>query len=210
MFRTTKIVFVLPIMLMLGNAHSEENKIYQCKNAKGEILYLQSYDPVQCVGGGAQLNGQGIAIRTIERAKTAEELAQDKIATQKENERKEAEERQRKSDFILLASYSSIEDIELSRVQDVAAVKLDIQSIDYQKNTQQKTLAALLGEAAEFERAKKPIPEALAEKLALVRQQLAKQVSLVEQKRRTILAINAAYALKQKRYLELKQAQKGP
>src|SRR5688572_13941002 len=58
-------------------------KIYKCKNEKGEIFYSQSFDPKQCGGGGSQLNADGIAVKEFERRKTPEELAAEKEAAAK-------------------------------------------------------------------------------------------------------------------------------
>ena len=55
-------------------------KMYKCVNAQGQIEYRQTYDPHTCNQGGSQMNDQGLAVKKIDRPKTAEEIAAEKAA----------------------------------------------------------------------------------------------------------------------------------
>lgn len=201
----TSILLGFVLLALVPAVGAEPSKIYKCKNEKGEVFYTQTYNPALCSGGGAELSEQGIAIRTIERVKTAEELAREKAAAEEAAKAAAARALQQESDQVLMLSYASEEAIAQARDNDLAGVMRSIQTTEYQRDTQQDTLTALLGEAAEFERAGQPVPETLAQKLALVRTQLETQNAIIERKRKETAAIRAQYDLKLKRFKELKK-----
>lgn len=172
----------LSLLALALAAPAQAQKIYKCKNDKGETFYTQSYDPVRCAGGGAQLNQQGVAVREIPRIKSAEELAAEKAAAAAKAEADRIAAEQKAADQVLLMSYATEEDLVRAHQQELQMFDTTIETAKLQVENQQRTLADLLGAAAESERAKKPVPDNIARNIATVRSQIEQQNALILQK----------------------------
>lgn len=177
-----RIPFALSLLALALAGPAQAQKIYKCKNDKGEIFYTQSYDPVRCAGGGSQLNDQGVAVKNIPRVKTAEEKAAEAAAAAAKAETDRIVAEQKAADQVLLMSYASEEDLVRAHQQELQMFDTTIETAKLQVENQQRTLADLLGAAAESERAKKPVPEKIAQSIATVRGQIEAQNAVILRK----------------------------
>jgi hypothetical protein len=193
----------IAIGLLAASAPASAQKIYKCKNDKGEIFYTQSYDPVRCAGGGSQLNDQGLAVKNIPRVKTAEEKAAEKAAAEKQAELDRIAAEQKRSDQVLLMSYANEEDLKRSHEQQLNAIDTSVQTAKLQLENQQRTLADLLAAAAESERAKKPVPENVSKSIATVRAQIETQNQTIVSKESEKKAAQVEFDAKLERYRAL-------
>jgi hypothetical protein len=185
-------------------------QIYKCKNEKGEIYYAQAYDPARCGGGGAQLNEQGLAVRTIERRKTAEELAAEKAQAEAEAEARRKLEADRQADQVLLMSYASADDLKRAHQEQLDVIDQAIATARIQAESQQKSLAELLASAAESERAGKPIPDAVTKSIANVRGTIEQQHAVAAKREAERAAATAEFEARLKRYETLKARNQAP
>ena len=131
-------------------------ELYRYVNDKGVVVLDRQGVPPQYIGKGYQvLNDQGRVIRTVPPAPTAEELRQRKAA-----------QAQASSDAQLLRLYSSLEDVDRARERRLA--ELDGLSSVARGNLQQ---ANLQGQAANQERAGRPVAQALVDQLDDLKQE---------------------------------------
>lgn len=194
--------------LLLGTGAADaQGKIYKCKNEKGETFYSQSYDPKLCGGGGAQLNDAGIEVRTIERRKTPEELAAEAEVAALEAEQKRLEAERKRKDDILMQSYPTEADLSQSHEQELRAIDGVIRTQEMSAKSYEETLEALLAQAAETERAGRPIPPPLAARIDKVRADLDSQRGTIERKRGERATAVTAFEVRLARYRELKARQ---
>ena len=202
-------VLAVAILIASGSAFAQEGakKIYKCKNEKGEVYYSQSYDPKFCAGGGAQMNSAGIAVKQIDRIKTPEEIAADKVAAAKAAEAKRIEEARIKADNVLLLSYPGEEDLLRAHNNELESVDGVIKTTELSLVSHEKSLAELLAAAADAERAKQPVPEALTARIDGVRKELEAQRALIARKNEEKAGMVAAYEQRLKRFRELKARQ---
>lgn len=182
-------------------------KIYRCKNEKGETFYTQAYDPKQCGGGGAQLNADGIAVREIERRKTPEELAAEKEAAARLAEDQRIAAERKRQDDILMQSYPSEEDLRTGHEQELRAIDGSIRTQEMSAGSYEKTLDQLLAQAAESERAGSAVPKPLADRIDKVRGDLDMQRKAIERTHAERAATVAAFEAKLARWRELKARQ---
>ena len=182
-------------------------KIYKCKNEKGEIFYSQSYDPKHCGGGGAQLNAEGIAVKEIERRKTPEELAAEKEAAARLAEDQRIAAERKRQDDILMQSYPSEGDLRVAHEQELRAIDGSIKTQEMSASSYEKTLDQLLAQAAESERAGKAVAKPLADRIDKVRGQLDTQRKAIERTQGDRAATIKAYDAKVARWRELKARQ---
>lgn len=182
-------------------------KIYKCKNEKGEVFYSQAYDPKLCGGGGAQLNADGIAVREIERRKTPEELAAEKEAAARLAEDQRIAAERKRQDDILMQSYPSEEDLRVGHEQELRAIDGSIKTQEMSASSYEKTLDQLLAQAAESERAGSAVPKPLADRIDKVRADLDLQRKAIERTQAERAATVAAFETKLARWRELKARQ---
>ncbi len=136
-------------------------ELYRYVNDKGVVVLDRLGVPPQYIGKGYQvLNDQGRVIREVPPAPTADEMRQRK-----------ADPARASSDAQLLRLYSSLEDVDRARERRLAELdglssvaKGNLQSLKMQQ-------ANLQGQAANQERAGRPVAEALVAQLSNLREE---------------------------------------
>ncbi len=179
-------------------------KIYKCTDAAGKVYYSQTYDPKLCGGGVSQLNAQGMEVKTLERQKTAEELAADREQAKRDAEAKVIAENQAQQDRALMMSYTSEADLQRARLQELEVIQASINTTRLSLASQEKALADILAHAASFERAQKPVPQVTTDQLKMVRQQIEITNKQVLERGHELQRIDTTYETKLARYRELK------
>jgi hypothetical protein len=183
-----------------------EAQSYRCVGADGKKYYGQTI-PRPCIGLVVeQLNQQGMVIRRIDPKGTAAE----REAKEAEAKRKREEEIVRREELrrnrALLATYTSIEDIEAARGRALAGNALAIKDVD-DKIDRIKARQEKLAKEMEFYKDKPP-PDALKRDVKNAEIDLAAQEGLRASKQTDTDAINAKYDEDKNRYLELTQPRK--
>ena len=200
-----RVAVALALLLLALPAAAQ--KIYKCKNEKGELYYSHAFDPKRCAGGGAQLNDQGMAVKEIERRKSPEELAAEKAEAERKAEAQREIDAAKQADQVLMLSYATEEDLMRAHHQETEVFDNAIATTRLQVQSQEKSLAELLGSAAESERGGRPVPDEVAKGIATVRQQIEEQNQFIERQEIEKEKGNAEFAVKLKRYRELKAKQ---
>ena len=130
-----------------------------------------------------ELGKSGVVREETERAKTDEELAEqrrlDKIAA--EEDRKMT--RQKKKDDILLQTFSNVEDIERARDERITALEAAIKLTQARSEKIQYDLDKRIQKAAKAERAGKTPSEALLKDIESLNRQLKNNNAFIEGKR---------------------------
>ncbi len=127
------------------------------------------------------INGQGLTVDVRERAPTADEVAEMRERERQEKERLREEERRRKAqdayDRVLLASFTTERDLLMSRDQKLAAVDANMELTRITIDKLKEDLADLTKKAADFERARRPIPTDLQEDLDRTNHQIDEKMA---------------------------------
>ena len=89
----------------------DEQKVYKWMDADGNIYYGDSIPAEFAERPKEVLNDHGVTVENLEGKKTPEQLEQERI----ENEVRVAQELQRRADQALLATYLSVDEIEMHR-----------------------------------------------------------------------------------------------
>jgi hypothetical protein len=194
------VVLALLVALPLPAA---AQKIYKCKNEKGETFYSQTYDAARCGDGASVMNEEGRTVGTIERRKTAEEVAAEEAAAAAKAAEEKRIAEQRQSDQVLLMSYSSVADLERVRDEETQVFDNAIATARLQLESQQRSLAQWLANAAESERAGKSVPDNVAANIAKVRAQIEEQNAFILRKEQEKAQTRAAFDQRIKRFEEL-------
>ncbi len=144
------------------------------------------------------------AVEETERAKTAEELAVEATKTAEEKKVKDAELEKVRQDQILLATFSTIEDIERVRDEQITSLGATIGVTNTRNAKIQEDLNKRIEAAAVEERAGKAPSEALLKDIESLRRQTAENQQFIEAKRQEQEAIRQQYADKIQRFKELR------
>lgn len=190
-----------------GASAQGKQKIYKCKNEKGESFYSQSFDPKYCGGGGSQLNDAGVEVRTIERRKTSAELAAERDAAALAAEAARVVAERKRQDDVLMQSYPTENELLAAHEQDVRAIDGVIRTQEMSAQSYESTLNQLLGNAAESERAGKAVPAPLAKRIDSVRADLDIQHQAIAKKQAELAVAKTEFAARLARYRELKARQ---
>lgn len=175
---------------------------YRCVDKNGNKHYSQTV-PEACVGQLIeQLNSEGIVIRRILPPPTPAELEAQKAAAEKKRQEAEAAKEQERRDKALLASYTSVQDIEDARVRAraendraMSEISKRIAILEKRRAEQQKALQAYAGGKAS--------PERLTDDVKNIDSDLASQKAMLASRQQEAAKLDARFDAEKKRYLEL-------
>ncbi|HEY9198077.1 MAG TPA: DUF4124 domain-containing protein [Gammaproteobacteria bacterium] len=186
-------------------------RLYKWTDDQGKVHYGDKVPPEYSKQERKVLNEQGVQVKTLEAAKTPEQLAEEErlAAQRKEQERIAAE--QASHDRMLLATFTTEDDMVMTRDGKIAAIDGILRVTRDRIEKIETTLSQLTREAAELERAGKPIPESLHEEILGARGQIQRYLDYIAAKRREQEDIRAQFETDIRRFRELKAAQvEGP
>ncbi len=144
------------------------------------------------------------AVEETERAKTAEELAVEATKTAEEKKVKDAELEKVRQDQILLATFSTIEDIERVRDEQITSLGATIGVTNTRNAKIQEDLNKRIEAAAAEERAGNAPSEALLKDIESLRRQTTENQQFIETKGQEQEAIRQQYDDKIQRFKELR------
>jgi len=207
MVRTTSLAALAIAAMLAALPPLAEAQSYRCVGADGKKYYGQTI-PRPCIGLVVeQLNHQGMVVRRIDPKGTAAE----REAKKAEAKRKHAEAILRREELrrnrALLATYTSVEDIEAARGRALAVNALAIKDVD-DKIARIKKRQEKLNKEMEFYSKDKPPPAWLTRDIKNAEIDLAAQEGLRAAKQKDTEAINAKYDEDKDRYLKLTQPKK--
>lgn len=150
------------------------------------------------------VNDKGQVVKVYPRALTPEEL---EAAKQAELDKKQAEQRERerkRQDLILLRTFTTERDIELSRRSKVAAIKSIIDITESNTKNLRRNLEDLQKKAADYERSGEKPPKMLIQDMESLKGQIQDNESFVAKKQQAIIQLDKKYDKDLERFRELK------
>lgn len=155
-----------------------------------------------------EISKHGLVMEEQERAKTEEELAEEKRLAAIEAEETRKAEEQAKQDKILLDTFSSVDDIEMTRDGKIAAIESSIKHTNKRSKKIQIDLDKRIQTAAAEERAGKAPSESLLKDIESLRRQIKNNESYITKKRAEQTQVREEYAIDIARFNELKNGGK--
>ena len=185
-------------------------RLYKWKDENGKVHYGDKIPPQYAKQERKVLNDQGVEVKTLEAAKTPEQIAEEeRLAEQRREQERVAAERA-SHDRMLLATFTTEDDMVMTRDGKIAAIDGVLRVTRGRINNIEENLTGLTREAAELERAGKPIPENLHEQILGARGQVQRYLDYIASKRREQEDIRAQFEADIRRFRELKAAQLEP
>jgi hypothetical protein len=157
---------------------------YKWTDGEGNLHYSDALPPEAVKYGYEIVNGQGVVIRHVDRPRTSEEKAAAKAELAKAQAAKESAEARVRNDKQMLAAYPTEDDLKRAQRQQSDMMDQNLTSAGISLQSQEKSLAELLGHAAELDANGKPVPTALAKKIADMRKQVEDQRTYITRKQK--------------------------
>jgi len=178
---------------------------YRC-TAKDGKKYYGSMIPTQCLGQPIeQLNARGIVINRIDPQGDEKERAAKAAEAVKKREEDAAAKDQARRNRALLATYTSVKDVEDARSRALADNQKAAKEIESKIEAIKKRRAGYDKEM-EFYKGKKgetKLPPKLAEDISMAETDLKAQEGLLAAKKKEVESINAKYDEDKRRYTQL-------
>lgn len=201
--RKTAPLVILAAALAAGSSLPAGAAIKCWTNSEGVRECGESVPPEFAQQGHETIKDSG-AVQETEAAKTPEELAeQERKAAEAARIVAEAKEKARQ-DSILLATFSTVEDIERVRDEQIAALDATVNVTKSRNAKIQEDLDKRIEAAAAEERAGKSPNEALLKDIESLRRQVANNEQFIEAKHEEQESIRQQYDGKIRRFKELK------
>jgi uncharacterized small protein (DUF1192 family) len=174
-------VFAILVASLCSAAESKHNR-YKWYDADGNLHYSDAL-PAEAVKYGYELvSPQGVVIKHVDRAKTAEERVAAKADLAKAQAAKEAAENRVHTDQQMVAAYPTEDDLKRAQRQQSEMLEQNLNSARISLQSQEKSLAELLGHAADLDITNKAVPPELAKRIGILRKQVEDQRAYIARK----------------------------
>mgnify|MGYP005848864363 CR=1 FL=1 len=162
-----KCLLILLLLSITSTVFAQD--VYKWVDENGEVHYSQTLPPEQSGEAHDRLTRDGLVAERVDRVKTADE--RNALETQRAQEREQAKQAriQAQQDRLFLAAYPTEADVRRTietRRETVISERSSVESLIEQSRSR---FAAVVKQAAELERAGKPVPEYLVERIAETR-----------------------------------------
>jgi flagellar biosynthesis GTPase FlhF len=198
-----RLIPIAILALATSFALAAGNVRYKWRDAQGNLHYSDALPPEAGVYGYEVIGNQGVVIKRVDPAKSPEALAAAKVEAAKQRRLQEESDRRTREDQQLLAANPTETDLLNSQQQQSQMIEQNINSARVGLQSQERSLAELLGRAAEFERTEKPIPAKLAQQIGETRKQIEAQHALIDRRVREREAARASFSAEIDRYRAL-------
>jgi hypothetical protein len=198
----------IALSVVAGSAQAQTERVrYKWRDETGALHYEDAIPPEAVKFGYEVVNKQGITVRRVERAKTADELAAAKAAAEKAAaEQKKADDAAR-TDAQMLAAYPTEDDLRRSIQAQIDLITQNIQATEIGIASQEKNLAERLNHAAEQERIGKPVPVPVQKQITTLKDGLAEQRAFLARRTNDREAMQKQMETSIAHYRQIKQKQ---
>lgn len=178
-------------------------------NAEGTRECGDVVPPEHAQKSRQELNERGIVVERINRAKTAEEIQRErerqaKLAAERA-EKKRQQQAQAARDRILLATFTSEQDLVLARDGKLEAIEAQIRHTERRLEKLEKSIQALQGRAADFERRGKPVPDWIREDISTAERQILENRDFIRRSQAEQAQVRARFEKDIERFQTLMQ-----
>ncbi len=143
-----KLIVIAALVALASQAHArDEQKVYKWTDEDGNVYYGDSIPAEYAERPKEVLNDQGVAVEELAGKKTKEQLEQERL----ENERRVAQELQLRADRALLATYLSVEEIEMHRDRRVELFQAQSRVTELYLKNLERRLESLRSEASNYQ-----------------------------------------------------------
>ena len=142
-----KLIVIAALVALASQASArEEQKVYKWTDEDGQVHYGDSIPPEYAERPKERLNDQGVTVEELAGKKTAEQIEQERI----ERELRTAQEMQMRADRALLATYLTVEEIEMHRDRRIELFQAQSRVTELYLKNLERRLVGLRSDASRF------------------------------------------------------------
>ncbi|MEO8010340.1 MAG: DUF4124 domain-containing protein [Dokdonella sp.] len=201
---TLTLVSLVSLCLLAPVDASAQGVRYKWRDAEGNLHYSDSLPANAGKFGYDVISPQGVLMKRVEPAKSAEELAVDNAAAAKQRSAQLDAEARARNDQQLLAGYPTEHDLVQSHQQQLEMLQQTIKGAELGLQSQERSLADQLGVAADFERDAKPVPAKLVNEIGEIRKMIETQHGVISRRNADLEKARAGFATELDHYRALK------
>lgn len=155
----------MALLLIFASSSHEvlAQRLYKYRDANGQVYYSDRIPADQSKRGREELNSQGVTVKTVEQAKSAEQLAREAQLAALRAEQQRLKERflaeRRAKDRVLLRTFNNEEELIGRRDSRIDAIEIIIQITQGNINQLNRRYLELQKAAAEMELSGRPVPK---------------------------------------------------
>jgi len=180
-------------------------KLYRWVDENGNVQFTDKIPPGEVNRSRDLLNPEGIATKTISRAKTQEEVDREHEVERLRAEQKRLLEQQQAADQVLLRTFRSEDDMMLARNGKLEAIEIGIRIAQANIRRYQARIADLQHRAATLERSGKSVSTSLLADIQDTLKRISENYTVIRHKEQDQQAIRDIFARDLKRFRELKR-----
>lgn len=184
---------VLALVLLATGALGAEARIKCWTNDEGVRECGDRLPPEYAQKRHEEVSNQGVVVEEHERALTDEELDEKREREREQAETERLARERARQDRVLLDTYSSVDDIKLSRDGKIAGIESQIKLAQSQLEKLEKNLDEIIANAAEMERRGIEPPQRVQEDIDNVKQQIRRKEAFIESKREEKAQVREEY-----------------
>ena len=194
---------LLATLLVIANS-VHAGKIKCWTNSDGIRECGNVLPPEYAQQGHSEVNAQGVTTKRHQRAKTPEELAEEKRVADAKAEKERLAKLQYEKDQALLKTFSNEDEISMARDGKITAIKTELRLTRASMKNTKDRLRSYHKQAANLERASKPIGEKLAKDIKTAEKQIAEYKAFISGKEKEKKSIQAQFEKDMGRYKQLR------
>lgn len=198
-------VLGLGLLAFSATTGASERFQYKWRDLDGRLHYSDSLPSTAPQHGYEVVNSRGVVVRTVPRARTAQERAEDAAEAKRLQAEQESARRQALADRQMLSAYASEEDLARAQREQLEMLEQGIRSVEAGLANLEASLAGGLEHAAELEAADKPVPVRVTEQIDDLRKRIRVQRGVIQRRSDERDATTALFEAEIERYRMLQE-----
>lgn len=199
-----KIIGILALVMCSAAPAWAAKQMYKWVDDKGRVQYGDTIPPEYAKQGNKEMTKSGRVVKETAAAATPEQIRAKEEAEAKEKEEKQKADEQKRKDKALLASYTTVGEIDLAEKRNLDAMDLQVKSNELRIKSVQGRLDGFKKQEEGFAARKKPVPPDLLADIKQIEAEMAHLRGNIADLGREKDALRARYAADRQRYQELK------
>lgn len=199
-----KFAGVVALMMCVAAPAWAAKQMYRWVDAQGKVHYGDTIPPEYAKQGNKEMTKSGRVVKETPPGLTPEQIKARAEAEARDKEAKDKAEEQKRKDKALLASFTTVGELDLAEKRNLEAVDLQIKSNELRIKSVQGRLDSLKKQEALIASRKRPIPSDLSEDIQQTEGEIDHLRGNIADLNREKDALRVRYAADRKRYMELK------
>jgi hypothetical protein len=170
------------VIALTATAQEDKRNRYKWKDGQGNLHYDDALPTEALQFGYDVVNGHGLVVKHVERARTTEEMKADEATAAQKAAQNRAADEQAARDQQVLAAYPNERELVSSQQAQLDMLDQNILATELSLQSQEKSLTDNLSHAAELDRNGKPVPATLQSQIESLRQNIERQKAYISGK----------------------------